>query len=191
MRDKEIARYRSRVVPQASGTVLEIGIGSGLNLPYYGPGVERLYALDPSPELLAMARERAHAVAFPVDILERSAEELPLEDACVDTVVTTFTLCSIPRIGRALEELKRVLRPNGALLFAEHGLAPDATVQRWQHRVNPLWRKVAGGCNLDRRIDALIQAAGFALPALDAGYARGPRFLSYIYSGRAQLTRSG
>ncbi|MGZ8269255.1 MAG: class I SAM-dependent methyltransferase [Burkholderiales bacterium] len=191
MRDKEFTRYRSRVVPQASGTVLEIGIGSGLNLPFYGPGVERLYALDPSPELLAMVRERAHAAAFPVDTLERSAEELPLEDACVDTVVTTFTLCSIPRIGRALEELKRVLRPNGALLFAEHGLAPDATVQRWQHRVNPLWRKVAGGCNLDRRIDALILGAGFALPALDTGYARGPRVLSYIYSGRAELTPSG
>ncbi|MBX9811175.1 MAG: class I SAM-dependent methyltransferase [Burkholderiales bacterium] len=186
MRNKEATRYRSQIVPQARGTVLEIGVGSGLNLPFYGTGVERLYGLDPSQELLVMARKKARAIAFPIDFLAHSGEEIPLNDGCVDTVVTTWTLCSIPDPVQALKEMRRVLQPGGMLLFAEHGLAPEARVQKWQQCLNPLWGRFAGGCNLNRKMDQLIQAAGFRIAELETEYAKGPRPMSYIYSGRAQ-----
>jgi ubiquinone/menaquinone biosynthesis C-methylase UbiE len=186
MRNKEAMRYRSQVVPQACGTVLEIGIGSGLNLPFYGTSVERLYGLDPSQELLAMARKNASAVAYPVDFLGCPSEEISLDDASVDTVVTTWTLCTIPDPVRALKEMRRVLKPSGTLLFAEHGLAPEARVRGWQQRLNPLWSRITGGCNLNRKMDDLIQASGFRLVELKKEYAEGPRPMSYVYSGRAQ-----
>lgn len=186
MRNKEATRYRSQIVPQARGTVLEIGVGSGLNLPFYGTGVERLYGLDPSQELLVMARKKARAIAFPIDFLAHSGEEIPLNDGCVDTVVTTWTLCSIPDPVQALKEMRRVLQPGGMLLFAEHGLAPEARVQKLQQCLNPLWGRFAGGCNLNRKMDQLIQAAGFRIAELETEYAKGPRPMSYIYSGRAQ-----
>lgn len=186
MRNKEATRYRSQIVPQARGTILEIGVGSGLNLPFYGVGVERLYGLDPSQELLVMARKKARAIAFPIDFLAHSGEEIPLDDGCVDTVVTTWTLCSIPDPVQALKEMRRVLKPGGMLLFAEHGLAPEARVQKWQQCLNPLWGRFAGGCNLNRKMDQLIQAAGFRITELETEYAKGPRPMSYIYSGRAQ-----
>lgn len=132
-----------QVVPQARGTVVEIGIGSGLNLPLYRDDVERLYGIDPSEELLRMAGKKARSAAFPVELLARTAEALPLEDRCADTVVTTFTLCTIVDPVKALQEMRRVLRPGGALLFPEHGLAPDASVERWQHRLNPVWNRIA------------------------------------------------
>jgi len=190
MRNKEATRYRSQIVPHARGTVLEIGVGSGLNLPFYGTGVEQLYGLDPSQELLVMARKKSRALAFPVDFLAHPGEEIPLDDGCVDTVVTTWTLCSIPDPLQALKEMKRVLKPGGVLLFAEHGLAPEAQVQRWQQRLNPLWRRLAGGCNLNRKMDQLIRAAGFRIAELETAYAQGPRPLSYIYCGRAQPAAS-
>lgn len=186
MRNREIQRYRARIVPQARGRVLEIGIGSGLNLPYYGGAVERLYGLDPSPRLLAMTAERAHGLPYGVELINRGAEEIPLDDRSVDTVVTTFTLCSVSDPRRALGEMRRVLRPGGLLLFAEHGLAPEAAVRRWQWRLTPAWRRIAGGCHLDRAMDALIDEAGFALDELAAGYARGPRPMAYVYSGRGR-----
>lgn len=186
MRNKEATRYRSQLVPQARGTVLEIGVGSGLNLPFYDAGVEHLYGLDPSEELLVMAKKKARAIAFPIDFLAHSGEEIPLDDAAIDTVVTTWTLCSIPDPVQALLEMKRVLKPGGALLFAEHGLAPEAQVQCWQQRLNPLWGRFAGGCNLNRKMDQLIQAAGFRIEELETAYAKGPRPMSYIYAGRAQ-----
>jgi ubiquinone/menaquinone biosynthesis C-methylase UbiE len=186
MRNKEATRFRARVVPAARGTVLEIGIGSGLNLPFYGEGVIRVYGLDPSEELLDMARKIAARAPFPVELLMQSGEEIPLDDGAVDTVVSTWTLCTIPDPIKALKEMKRVLKPSGMFIFAEHGLAPEASVRAWQERLNPLWRKVTGGCNLNRKMDDLIRAAGFSLVELDTEYARGLRPMSYIYCGRAE-----
>ncbi|HUF81972.1 MAG TPA: class I SAM-dependent methyltransferase [Burkholderiales bacterium] len=185
MRNKEATRFRARLVPQARGVTLEVGVGSGLNLPFYGERVERLLAVDPSEELLRMARKRARGAAIPVELMAHSGEALPLADASVDTAVFTFALCTIPDPGKALREARRVLKPSGELLFAEHGLAPDEGVRRWQRRLNPLWRRVAGGCNLDRRIDELIAAAGFRFAGLETEYAKGPRPMSYVYLGRA------
>lgn len=187
MRNPEARRYREQLVPRARGRVLEIGIGSGLNLPYYGAEVERLYGLDPSERLLGMTRRRREKVRFPVELVPASAEAIPLADRSVDTVVCTFTLCSVPDPRAALAELRRVLRPDGALLFAEHGLAPDASIERWQRRLNPYWRAIAGGCNMDRKMDALVAEAGFGAAETSAEYVKGPRILSYVYAGSARL----
>lgn len=186
MRNRVATRYRSHIVPQARGKVLEIGVGSGLNLPFYGDRVEQLYGLDPSEELLVMARKKARATAFPIDFLAHPGEEIPLDDGCVDTVVTTWTLCTIPDPAKALREMRRVLRSGGTLLFAEHGLAPEARVQGWQCLLNPLWSRIAGGCNLNRKMDELIRASGFGILDLTMEYAEGPRALSYVYCGQAQ-----
>lgn len=186
MRGKEATRFRARLVPQARGATLEVGVGSGLNLPFYGERVDRLVGVDPSEALLRMARKRARDAVVPVELMADSGEALPLTDASVDTVVFTFALCTIPDPGKALREARRVLKPSGQLLFAEHGLAPDEGVRRWQRRLNPLWRRVAGGCNLDRKVDELIAAAGFRLAGLETEYAKGPRLMSYVYLGRAR-----
>lgn len=186
MRNRVATRYRSQIVPQARGKVLEIGVGSGLNLPFYGACVEQLYGLDPSEELLAMARKSARDIAFPVDFLAHPGEVVPLDDGCVDTVVTTWTLCTIPDPAKALKEMRRVLKPGGMLLFAEHGLAPEARVQGWQHLLNPLWSRLTGGCNLSRKMDELIRASGFEIVDLTMECAEGPRVLSYVYYGQAQ-----
>lgn len=185
-RNKEATRYRAKIVPEARGTILEIGIGSGLNLPFYGASVEKLYGLDPSEELLRMARKKARNVSFPVEFLNQPGTEIPLDERSVDTVVITWTLCSISDPVKALKEMRRVLKPEGALVFAEHGLAPEPGVQRWQRRLNPLWNRIGGGCNLDRKMDALISTAGFAITGLVTEYAKGPRPLSYIYCGNAR-----
>lgn len=186
MKNKEAGRYRGDVVPQARGRVLEVGIGSGLNLPFYGPEVTHLFGLDPSPRLLEMAGHRPRPAHFPAEFLQASAEEIPLETGSVDTVVSTWTLCSIPDVLGALGEMRRVLKPGGSLLFVEHGLAADPGVQRWQHRLNPLWQPIGGGCNLDRKIDDLVAAAGFRLETLATGYAKGPKLMTFIYQGRAR-----
>lgn len=186
MRNPEARRYREQLVPRARGRVLEIGIGSGLNLPYYGAEVERLYGLDPSERLLGMTRRRGAKMSFPVELVPASAEAIPLAERSVDTVVCTFTLCSVPDPRAALAEMRRVLRPDGALLFAEHGLAPDTSVQRWQRRLNPYWRAIAGGCNMDRKMDDLIRAAGFQVADASAEYTKGPRILSFVFAGSAR-----
>ena len=186
MRNRSAARYRSLIVPKACGTVLEIGIGSGLNLPFYGAGVEHLYGLDPSEQLLAMAGKRARTIAFPVEFIAHASEEIPLDSGSVDTVVMTWTLCSVADPAKALREVRRVIKPGGTLLFVEHGLAPEIRVQAWQQRCNPLWSKLTGGCNLNRQMDRLIRNAGFDLAQLKTEYAEGPRPLSYMYSGQAQ-----
>ena len=188
MRSAEVQRYRQQLVPHAKGRVLEIGIGSGLNLPFYGPEVEHLYGLDPSPELRRIAGRRANRMGRDVELLNGSAEQIALADHSVDTVVSTWTLCSIPDAPRALHEAHRVLKPTGVLLFVEHGLAPDAGVRAWQHRITPMWARLAGGCQLDRKIDALITAAGFHLERLQREYAKGPKLMTYMYCGRARPT---
>lgn len=193
MRAKAATAERSRIVPLASGVVIEIGVGSGLNLPWYGPGVERLYALDPSPALLRMARRRAARLSLLVDWIQGSAEQIPLDDGMADTVVTTWTLCTIPDAARALREVGRVLKPEGRVLFIEHGSAPDPNVRRWQDRLTPLWRRIAGGCHLNRQIDALFRQGGFTIESLSAGYGAGPRPFEYLYRGvarRADAARS-
>lgn len=186
MRNREATRYRLMIVPQATGRTLEIGVGSGLNLPFYGSGVETLYALDPSEELLAMAQEKARDAAVPVSFLSHSGEAIPLEADSIDTVVMTWTLCSIPDPIKALSEVRRVLKPEGKLLFVEHGLAPDARVQRWQNRLNRPWNRLSGGCNINRKMDTVIQSAGFRITELDKQYAEGPRIMSFMYCGRAE-----
>jgi ubiquinone/menaquinone biosynthesis C-methylase UbiE len=178
--------FRQRVVGAAEGRVLEVGAGSGLNLPLYGPGVSSVLALDASSELLAMARERAAATSVPVEFLEASAEAIPIDNSSIDTVVTTWTLCTIADAQRALAEARRVLKPGGALLFVEHGRAPEADVARWQDRLDPLWSRMAGGCHLNRRIDALIAGSGFRIGSLAHARLPGPRTHTFLYEGCAR-----
>jgi len=187
MRNRNFLPYRQRVVAAADGHVLEIGMGSGLNLPFYGTTVRDIQGLEPSPRLIAMARRAADESAVPVSFIEGSAEAIALDDHSIDSVVTTWTLCTIPYAKQALAEMRRVLKPGGQLLFVEHGLAPEARVRRWQHRLTPVWSKIAGGCHLDRSIETLIEQAGFTLPQLTTGYMKGPRPMTFIYEGRARL----
>lgn len=186
MRNAEATRYRAEIVPAARRDVLEIGVGSGLNLPFYSSSVKRLYALDPSKELLEMTRKKVGAAKFPVEFLACSSEAIPLEDNSIDTVVMTWTLCSVRDPAKALREMKRVLKPGGALLFAEHGFSCEARIQGWQRHLTPAWRTIAGGCHLDRQIDKLILASGFDITELQTGYANRLRPLSYMYSGQAR-----
>lgn len=183
MRQKMLQPYRARVVGAAQGRVLEIGVGSGLNLPLYGPAANAVVAVEPSPPLLQRARR--HPAQVPIELVEGSAETLPLDDRSVDTVVTTWTLCTIPDPIRALTEARRVLRPGGALLFVEHGKAPEPGVARWQDRLDPLWSRIAGGCHLNRPIDVLIRSAGFRLDRLETSRVPGPRTHTFLYEGRA------
>lgn len=189
MRQPPIPKQREKVVPQARGEVLEIGIGSGLNLAYYDKGkITRLWGVDPSMELRRKAVERAQEAEIEVEFIGLTGESIPLEDQSVDTVVTTFTLCTIPDPVSALGEMYRVLRPGGELLFAEHGRAPDPKVRRLQDRINPIWKRFAGGCNLNRPIDALVGDAGFDVQSLDKDYLPGPRIATFNYWGRGVRT---
>jgi ubiquinone/menaquinone biosynthesis C-methylase UbiE len=186
MRQKRLAAYRSRIIPNAEGRVLEVGVGSGLNLPFYTEKVQRVIGLDPSPNLLSMALKVLPRVKPPVEFVEGSAEAVPLEDASVDAVVTTWTLCSIPDAKQALCEMRRVLKPPGRLLFVEHGLAPEPNVRWWQDRLTPWWKPLAGGCHLNRPMQMLIEGAGFEFERLDTGYMRGPRPMTFMYEGSAR-----
>ncbi len=185
MRNRELRPYRERVLAQATGRVLEIGIGSGLNLPLYGRRVDAILGLDPAPRLLAMAREAATHVKIPVTLMTGSAQAIPVDAGSIDTVVTTWTLCSIPDPAAALDEMCRVLKPNGQLLFVEHGSAPEQSVRKWQNRLTPVWKRIGGGCHLNRPIRTLIEEAGFEFTRLEIGYANGPRPMAYFYEGSA------
>ena len=188
MRQENFAPFRERTAGAAHGRVLEIGIGSGLNLSSFRPDIESVCGVDPSPGLLAKAGQRVANVRFPVRLLEASSEKLPLEDRSFDTAVMTFTLCSIPDVAAALLEIRRVLKPEGELLFAEHGRAPDPDVIRWQDRITPVWKRIGGGCHLNRKVDDLIRAAGFRIERLNAGYQKfAPRPFSFFYEGSARL----
>jgi ubiquinone/menaquinone biosynthesis C-methylase UbiE len=186
MSQSQFLPFRQHVVGAAEGRVLEIGAGSGLNFPLYGAAVGSVIGLEPSAELLRMARQRARAAAVPITLLDASAEAIPLDDGSVDTVVTTWTLCTIPDASHALTEMRRVLRPGGALLFVEHGRAPETGIARWQDRLDPLWSCLAGGCHLNRKMDDLVTAAGFRIEALQNSRLRGPRTHTYLYEGRAR-----
>jgi len=185
MRSRVLDHYRERTIETARGLALEIGVGSGLNLPLYGPAVTRVVGLDPSTELLRLASRRAGDVVIPVSLLRASAEHLPLADALFDTIVMTWTLCSIPNPIAALMEMRRVLRPGGRLIFVEHGLSPEIRTARWQHRLTPYWRRISGGCHLDRKMDELIRSAGFEIDAVETGYMKGPKPWTFMYQGSA------
>jgi ubiquinone/menaquinone biosynthesis C-methylase UbiE len=186
MRQEPVMQERRKVVPRAIGRVLEVGVGSGLNLGLYDrERVDRVWALDPSHTLLARAQARTPAEGVEVRLLAGSAEEIPFSDSAFDTVVSTFTMCSIPNLTRALGEIRRVLRRGGRLLFSEHGLSPDAPVARWQRWLSPCWCFLSGGCNVDRGIEQSIEGAGFRLLGVDAAYLPGPRMLTYTSTGTA------
>ncbi len=187
-RSSAILEERRRWVPRATGTVLELGVGSGLNLGIYDPiRVTRLVGIDPSEPLLARSRERARALPFAVELRRASAEALPVDAASIDTVVATYTLCSVASSAAALGEARRVLRRGGRLIFIEHGAAPDAGPRRWQERITPLWRHVSGNCHLDRDVRADLRAAGFTLGEVVAAYAEGPRWMSFTTAGTATV----
>ena len=188
MRQEMLRPIRRRLATAAEGRVLEIGVGSGLNLPLYTSRVSEITGIDPSRRLLEIARGAAGDARMPVHLRDGSAEALPVDDGSMDTVVSTWTLCSIADVKRALSEARRVLGPGGRLLFAEHGLAPDAGVRRWQHRLTPVWKRLVGGCHLDRDIRGLIEQSGFAIERLETGYIPGPRLMTFMYEGSARPT---
>jgi ubiquinone/menaquinone biosynthesis C-methylase UbiE len=186
MRQKQLLPLRERLVAGTRGRVLELGIGSGLNLPFYPRELDVLLGLDPSRELLQMAKRHSSWVHFPVELSEGQAEDIPLDDGAVDHVVMSWTLCSVADPARVLSEVRRVLRPGGSLLFVEHGRAPEPRVSRWQDRLTPAWRTLAGGCHLNRPIARLIEDAGLRLTELEMGYLlAGPRVLTFHYRGQA------
>src|SRR5260370_21757182 len=187
MRQQQMRPFRERIGQAAEGRVLDVGIGSGLNLAFDGARVDRVHGIDPSAEMLRFAEDRASGAAGRVDLLRGSSEALPFDDKSFDTVVVTFTLCTIAGAESALQEMRRVIRPGGRLLFAEHGRAPDPGVARWQDRLTPIWKRIAGGCHLNRQPDVLIRSAGFAIDALEVGYLKGPRPMTYVYEGRAHI----
>jgi ubiquinone/menaquinone biosynthesis C-methylase UbiE len=186
MRQRRLAPYRNRVVSNAIGRVLEVGIGSGLNLPFYGNTAAEIIGLELSPKLLDMANAAAQKSQIPLRLVEGTAEAIPIEDHTFDAVVTTWTMCSISGVQSALQEMRRVLRPSGRLLFVEHGRAPEPSVRWWQNHLTPAWKLLSGGCHLNRTIDELIENAGFRIERLDKGYMQGPKPMTFMYEGSAR-----
>jgi len=187
-RGKPTQKQREKIVPRASGDVLEIGFGSGLNLPHYDRGkVRRIWGLEPSSGMRKIAAEPIAKSGLEVELIDLPGEEIPLDDNCVDTVLITFTLCTIPDMASALEGMRRAMKPDGQLLFCEHGKAPDANVVKWQDRLNPAWRKIAGGCNMNRDIPAALVAAGFEISDDNRMYIPGIKALSYNSWGAATI----
>jgi ubiquinone/menaquinone biosynthesis C-methylase UbiE len=185
---KPINHQRNKIVPLAEGIVLDIGIGSGLNIPFYDKSkIKYLYGLDPSKELIEMARSLANLNQIEIEFLECRAENIPLLDNSIDTVLITYTMCTIPDVTLSISEIRRVLKNNGKLLFCEHGLAPDPNIAKWQKRINPIWNKIAGGCNLNRNIPELIASSGFKVSNMEEMYLPNtPKFAGYNYWGVAR-----
>jgi ubiquinone/menaquinone biosynthesis C-methylase UbiE len=179
------AELRERVTSPVAGEVLEVGFGSGRNVPYYGPSVTRVQAVDPAVVGRKLAAERVRASAVPVEYIGLDGQRLPVDDESIDHVLTTWTLCSIPDVRQALAEIQRVLRPGGAFHFIEHGRAPDRGVARWQDRITPWQRRLFGGCHLNRAIDQLVADSGLVVTELETYYLKGPKPLSYMYEGVA------
>lgn len=186
---KPITYQRKKVVPLCEGRVLEVGMGSALNLPFYDPAkVEFVWGLEPSAAMRAKARPNLERSSIEVKLIDLPGEEIPLEDNSVDTVLLTYTLCTIPDWHSALCQMRRVLKPGGKLVFTEHGRAPDAGVRKWQDRINPLWKKFAGGCNLNRPIPELLRETGFSVENLEKMYLPStPRLFGYNYWGVARI----
>ena len=183
----QVMKTRSQVVPLAAGRVLEIGIGTGLNLSFYDPArVSAIVGVDPAAQMQTLARQRAASIAIPVEMIALELGQIQAADASFDSIVCTFTLCTIPDPLAALQEMRRVLKPGGKLLFSEHGRAPDAKVRLWQDRITPLWKPLAGGCHLNRDIPALLGAAGFRIREVNSSYLPGPRPMTWIWRGWAE-----
>jgi ubiquinone/menaquinone biosynthesis C-methylase UbiE len=182
----DIERQRRKVVPHATGRVLEVGMGPAINLPFYDrTKVELIWGLEPNRGMRKLADGRIASSGMDVRWLDLPGEEIPLDDHSVDTVVLTYTLCSITGWEQALGQMRRVLRPGGVLLFSEHGESPEQSVRTWQHRIDPTWTRVAGGCHITRRIPELIEHTGFTIDQLESGYLPGPKISAYHYWGRA------
>ena len=184
---KPISYQRKKIVPEASGTILEIGIGSGLNIPYYQKSrVNKVIGLDPSEQLCKMAKKTANDNNLSIDFLVNGAEEIELPSNSIDTILLTYTLCSIPEPYIALKEIMRVMKSDGRILFCEHGIAPDEVVQKWQNRINPIWGKLFGGCNINRDIPNILKNGGFKINSLDKMYLPStPKIVGYNYWGEA------
>ena len=184
---KPVSYQRAKIVPNASGNILEIGIGSGLNLPYYSKSnITKLYGLDPSEELCEMANKNASKHSMDVEMLISGAEEIELPSKTIDTVLITYTLCSIPSPNDALKEIKRVMKDDAKIIFCEHGKAPDEKILKWQNRINPIWGKIAGGCNINRDIPNIINSAGLKIDNLEQMYLPStPKIVGYNYWGTA------
>lgn len=184
---KPVSYQRKKVVPLAEGKVLEIGIGSGLNLPFYDKTkIDEIWGLDPSEELSVMAKQVANEESMEVKFISSGAEDIPLPDNYFDSVLVTYTMCTIPEVQRANQEIRRVLKDNGKMIFCEHGEAPDQNIRKWQNRINPLWGKLAGGCNINRKIPSLIQESGFDIIEMEEMYLPNtPRIAGYNYWGYA------
>ena len=177
---------RSQIVPLAYGRVLEIGIGSGLNFDHYNfERISEIIGIDPAVSSVAIARSRAALYDSKISFVESSAESIALESSSFDCVVIGYSLCTIPEPNLALAEAHRLLKPSGSLFFMEHGLAPEVNIQKWQHRLTPLWKKIGGGCHLNRNIEELIQASGFQFKNLKKKYIKGPKIAAFQYYGEA------
>ena len=186
---KPVNYQRKKIVPHAAGTILEIGIGSGLNIPFYDKSkVEKIYGLDPSPELCEMAKQAADKNEINIDFLLNGAEEIKLKSNSIDTVLLTYTLCTIPNPFDALSEIKRVMKSDARILFCEHGIAPDKKVLKWQNRINPIWGKLFGGCNINRNIPNIFLESGFKISNLEQMYLPStPKIVGYNYWGNAEI----
>jgi len=186
---KPVNYQRKKIVPHAAGTILEIGIGSGLNIPFYDKSkVEKIYGLDPSPELCEMAKQAADKNEINIDFLLNGAEEIKLKSNSIDTVLLTYTLCTIPNPFDALREIKRVMKSDARILFCEHGIAPDKKVLKWQNRINPIWGKLFGGCNINRDIPNIFLESGFKISNLEQMYLPStPKIVGYNYWGNAEI----
>lgn len=183
----DVMQTRAKVVPRATGRVLEIGIGTGLNLAFYRPDrVTSVTGVDPATEMHHQARRRAEKISIPVETVALELGQIQADSESFDSIVCTFTLCTIPDAEAALREMRRVLKPGGYFLFSEHGRAPEAHVARWQDRLTPLWKPLSGGCHLNRDIPELIRAGGFQIGELETGYIAGPRPMTFIYRGWAR-----
>jgi ubiquinone/menaquinone biosynthesis C-methylase UbiE len=187
MSAKPIRYQRKKVVPRAQGRVLEIGFGAGHNLPFYDAAkVSHLWALEPSPEMRARAAERVSQSTIPLEFLDLPSEQIPLQNEAADTILITYTLCTIPDVMKALGEMRRVLKPGGRMIFCEHGEAPDEDVRKWQRRLTPAWKFIGGGCHVGRQIPKLIQDSGFRITGMETMYLPGtPRFAGFNYWGDA------
>ncbi|HIF19081.1 MAG TPA: class I SAM-dependent methyltransferase [Gammaproteobacteria bacterium] len=186
---KPFIHQRKKVIPLATGNVLEVGIGSGLNLPYYQKdNIKEIWGLDPSEELLEMARKKAKVEDMDVQFLNAKAEVMELDDNYFDTVLMTYTMCTIPNLSQALSEIKRVMKTDGRLVFCEHGASPEQQVFKWQNRVNNVWSIIAGGCNINKNIPSIIESSGLIISQMETMYLpKTPKILGYNYWGSAVL----
>jgi len=186
---KPINYHRNKIVPNAKGDILEVGIGSGLNIPYYDPKkINKIIGLDPSEELNEMAKENAAKSDINIDILIAGAEEIPLPSNSIDTVLITYTLCTIPNLADSLKEIKRVMKNDAEMIFCEHGIAPDLRIQNWQNKINPLWGKLFGGCNINRDIPKILVNSEFKIQTLEQMYLPStPKIVGYNYWGLAKI----